>query len=65
MLPRPLRCGGFQSSLAIGVVWFSSGGTKSVFHSDDVDNINCILDGSKSLVMIDKVSDKPINMVST
>ena len=38
------------------VVWFSSGGTKSVLHYDAVDNINCLFDGTKELVMINKVS---------
>ena len=54
-LPKSLQCGGFQNVLTLSVIWFSSGGTKSVLHNDDVDNINCILDGGKSLVMIDKV----------
>lgn len=55
ILPRPLQCGGFQKVLSVGVIWFSSGGTKSVLHSDDVDNINCILDGEKRIVFIDWV----------
>lgn len=37
------------------VVWFSSGGTKSVLHYDAVDNINCLFDGTKELLMINKV----------
>ena len=27
------------------VVWFSSGGTKSVWHFDDYENINCLIAG--------------------
>ncbi|ELU08556.1 hypothetical protein CAPTEDRAFT_211217 [Capitella teleta] len=54
ILPRPLQCGGFQNILELGVIWFSSGGTKSVLHADGVDNINCLFDGHKSLIMIDK-----------
>lgn len=42
--------------LQSAVLWFSSGGTKSVLHNDDVDNINCLLDGTKDLIMFDKVS---------
>ena len=37
------------------VVWFSSGGTKSVLHYDAVDNINCLFDGTKELLLINKV----------
>ena len=34
------------------VMWFSSGGTKSVVHNDDVDNINCLFSGTKELLFI-------------
>ena len=34
-------------------MWFSSGGTKSVFHHDDVDNINCLYRGSKTLLFVE------------
>jgi len=34
------------------VAWMSSGGTKSVLHSDDLDNINCLFRGSKDLLFI-------------
>ena len=34
-------------------MWFSSGGTKSVLHNDDVDNINCLFSGRKELLFID------------
>ena len=54
-MPRPVQCGGFQKLIQTAVLWFSSGGTKSVLHNDSVDNINCLLDGQKSIVMIDKV----------
>jgi hypothetical protein len=37
-------------------MWFSSGGTKSVLHNDGLDNINCLLDGSKDLIMFHKVN---------
>ena len=41
-------------------MWFSSGGTKSVLHNDDVDNINCLFSGTKELLFIDykKYKDK-------
>lgn len=37
------------------VTWMSSGGTKSVLHQDDLDNINCLFRGSKDLLLINPV----------
>lgn len=37
------------------IMWFSSGGTKSVLHNDHIDNINCLFSGEKELYMVDKV----------
>ena len=54
-IPKPILCGGFEQLLQDAVVWFSSGGTKSVLHSDGIDNINCIFDGTKEMVFFDKV----------
>ena len=51
---KPLMCGGF--TLEVAVLWFSSGNTKSVLHKDNVENINCIFDGDKDIVFVDKVS---------
>lgn len=34
-------------------MWFSSGGTKSVLHTDDYENILCVFDGLKELVLVD------------
>ena len=41
-------------------MWFSSGGTKSVVHTDSVDNINCLYSGEKEFVMVNphKFADK-------
>ena len=41
-------------------MWFSNGGTKTVLHIDDVDNINCVFSGSKEALMIEypKYKDK-------
>ena len=55
LMPKSLQCGGFQKMLEDVVVWLSSGGTKSVLHYDFVDNINCLLDGTKRVTLIDKV----------
>jgi lysine-specific demethylase 8 len=49
-----LTCGGATNRLADAIMWFSSGGTKSVLHYDGVDNINCVLDGWKEVFLIDK-----------
>ncbi|KAK3579916.1 hypothetical protein CHS0354_012457 [Potamilus streckersoni] len=53
-LPSSLQCGGFEKNLDFSVMWFSSGETKSVLHYDGADNINCLLDGRKEFVLIDK-----------
>lgn len=53
-LPLSLCCGGFQKVINSVVTWFSSGSTKSVLHTDDQDNINCLLDGKKDLILFDK-----------
>ena len=34
------------------IMWFSSGGTKSVIHNDDVDTINCVFSGSKEFIFM-------------
>ena len=35
------------------MMWFSSGGTSSVIHTDDYENILCVLDGIKQVVLVD------------
>ena len=37
------------------VTWMSSGGTKSVLHFDDLDNINCLFRGQKDLLFINPI----------
>ncbi|CAK8690606.1 unnamed protein product [Clavelina lepadiformis] len=51
-LPAPLQCSLVMKSLTDAVMWFSSGGTKSVLHNDDLDNVNCLYRGKKQLVFI-------------
>ncbi|XP_057300540.1 bifunctional peptidase and arginyl-hydroxylase JMJD5-like [Hydractinia symbiolongicarpus] len=48
-----LSCGGYTRVLNDVVMWFSSGGTKSVLHNDHIDNVNCLFSGSKQLYMVD------------
>ena len=50
-----LTCGGAANRILDAVMWFSSGGTKSVLHFDGVENINCVLDGWKEVFLVDKV----------
>eukprot|EP00794_Sanderia_malayensis_P000341 gene341-974_t len=61
-IPAPLRCESTRKMLVDTVTWFSSGGTKSVLHNDDVDNINCLFRGSKQLMFInyDKYKSKVV-----
>ena len=43
----PLNCDFVLSKLMDDLVmWFSSGGTKSVWHFDDYENLNCLIKGS-------------------
>lgn len=42
-----------NSHLSFKVTWFSSGGTKSVVHADDLDNVNCLFRGSKKLIFVE------------
>nr|XP_026689484.1 jmjC domain-containing protein 5-like [Ciona intestinalis] len=53
-LPKSLLCRDFLESLNLIMMWFSSGGTKSVLHNDFVENINCLFDGTKRFVLIDR-----------
>ncbi|CAG2214027.1 tRNA wybutosine-synthesizing protein 5-like isoform X1 [Mytilus edulis] len=61
VLPCPLQCRDIiDKGLVENIMWFSSGGTKSVVHTDSVDNINCLYRGQKSFVIVDptKYGDK-------
>lgn len=54
VVPCPLQCKGLvEENFVDNVMWFSSGGTKSVVHTDSVDNINCLFRGNKTLIMVD------------
>merc|ERR1719502_610719 len=47
-----LRCGGFLNFLDVNNMWVGRGGSKSVIHYDDQDNINCIFSGYKRFVFM-------------
>lgn len=72
MMPPPLRCNNTRDLMLDHVTWMSSGGTKSVLHQDDLDNINCLFRGEKYLLFINPVKygskvpiDKPEGGYST
>jgi lysine-specific demethylase 8 len=48
-MPTFLNCGGYTNYLDSAIMWFSSGGTKSVIHNDGQDNVNCLFSGRKRL----------------
>ncbi|KAK3097177.1 hypothetical protein FSP39_007148 [Pinctada imbricata] len=53
-VPCSLQCEDvIDGKIVESVMWFSSGGTKSVVHTDSVDNINCLYRGDKTFVMVD------------
>ena len=61
IVPAPLQCsglmdGGFDSS----VMWFSSGNTASVLHTDDFENIHCVYRGAKNVVLINTTQYKAV-----
>ncbi|KAK7494822.1 hypothetical protein BaRGS_00013949 [Batillaria attramentaria] len=55
MLPCSLQCPELYQGdkMALAMMWFSSGGTKSVVHTDSFDNINCLFRGEKTFIMVD------------
>nr|QDG00793.1 lysine-specific demethylase JMJD5-1 [Brachionus koreanus] len=58
VLPQPLQCAQAPSVLEETIMWFSSGGTSSVTHTDDYENILCVFDGIKELVLVDYFKHK-------
>ncbi|XP_038076574.1 tRNA wybutosine-synthesizing protein 5-like isoform X2 [Patiria miniata] len=52
LVPPPLLCDNITVNFLDSVMWFSSGGTKSVLHNDDVDNLNCLFSGQKEILFV-------------
>lgn len=52
-LPKFLLCGGFTDHLMFTYLWFSSGGTKSVLHTDSYENLHCLVSGRKEFILIE------------
>lgn len=57
-----LSCGGYTHVLNDVIMWFSSGGTKSVLHNDLIDNVNCLFSGTKTLYMVDYRDKQYVNL---
>ncbi|XP_078664060.1 bifunctional peptidase and arginyl-hydroxylase JMJD5-like [Branchiostoma floridae x Branchiostoma belcheri] len=53
-LPQSLACGGFAQRLQDMKLWLSSGGTASTLHMDNMDNLNCVLSGTKDWFLLGK-----------
>ncbi len=51
-VPRFMLCGGFMDHIDMVLMWFSSGGTKSVVHTDTFENLHCLISGTKKFVLI-------------
>mmetsp|Transcript_51452 Transcript_51452/g.165281 ORF Transcript_51452/g.165281 Transcript_51452/m.165281 type:complete len:247 (-) Transcript_51452:450-1190(-) len=47
-----LRCGGFLDFLFTHKVWIARGGSRSVVHRDDAENINCLFAGKKRFALV-------------
>ncbi|XP_033740827.1 uncharacterized protein LOC117327771 isoform X1 [Pecten maximus] len=61
VLPCPIQCQYLaEKGLVEALMWYSSGGTNSVVHTDSVDNINCLYRGKKEFILVDpsKYGDK-------
>jgi len=59
-VPRPLVCGGFLDSITYTYIWFSSGGTNSVLHTDSFENFHCLVSGQKRFSMFEPHFNKTI-----
>ena len=59
-LPSVLQCGDASKTLERTLMWFSNGGTKSVAHVDDLDNILCVFEGTKKIVLVDSFKYKQV-----
>ena len=55
-IPTTLQCGGFQHGLLEAVLWMGKGPLHSVLHYDELDNLLCVFDGTKDVILIDAVS---------
>lgn len=45
-------------------MWYSSGGTKSVLHTDGYENVNCLIRGNKKLIMINSSYPTEVRIIT-
>ncbi|XP_065180379.1 uncharacterized protein LOC135810918 isoform X1 [Sycon ciliatum] len=57
-------CGELNRSVVEVDLWLSSGGTRSRLHRDAFNAINCLLDGTKTWIMIDNNQTKNVYFVA-
>jgi len=63
LVPPPISCTDITSSnLVQDMLWFSSGGTKSVLHNDHAENIMCVFRGTKEFFLVDKEYQELVNV---
>lgn len=60
LIPSPLRCSNTAEFIERNIMWMSAGGTKSVLHLDNTDNINCLFRGTKEVLLIDPLKYKSL-----
>merc|ERR1719453_514503 len=47
-----MYCGGFSNFLGVHRLWIGRGGSRSVVHRDDAENINCLFAGRKRIALV-------------
>ncbi|XP_078483446.1 bifunctional peptidase and arginyl-hydroxylase JMJD5-like [Ciona intestinalis] len=62
-VPKPLLCESFFKLLNMVAMWFSSGGSNSLLHNDSVENLNCLYDGRKDLLLIDPKYEDSLSLL--
>lgn len=58
LVPQVLDCPAILPTLTRALMHMSNGGTKSVLHHEHYDDIHCIIDGSKSFLLVDPAKNK-------
>ena len=53
LLPNVIQCQPAPKMLDRTIMWFSSGGTKTLAHVDEFENILCLFNGRKRVILID------------
>ncbi|CAF0833858.1 unnamed protein product [Rotaria sp. Silwood1] len=59
-LPTCLQCKPAIDTFQLAMLWYSSGNTSSVVHTDDYENINCVLQGDKQFILVDPHAHKEV-----